>query len=754
MLLLESEFESEKCSRDWLGHPAEPVLNVLKDSLQIDKKDNVVCCEICQRAKQIREQFPLSDHTSKCLGDLVRFDLWGPYKVTSSEGFRYFLTVVDDYTRAVWVYLIKSKDENSKIEKNDSTNVLQDVNHINFFDIEYPEITNDDERVENNLNRDKKSQSDSSSSSVSGSNHNTADFLVDNPRNDAESSGEFVLTEVATLKENVFYKGNLDQNPSLSHGVQNVRSSSRQSVFLRNYNDFVVESKVKYEMDASLGNDRYKARLVAQGFGQKEGIHYEETFSLMVKMVIVMCLLNIVVSMSWSVYQLDVNNVFLYGDLEEVVYMKPPEGYFSSDNKVCRLKKSLYGLKQDPRQWNAKLTSTIIENGFSQSKSDYSLYTKSDKGVFLAMLVYVDDIIITGNNISEIEKFKVFLKSKFMIKDLGKLNYFLGVEVINTDKGNNQVKDNKIDLLVQQYKQFVIFEDESIDSTFARFNTIITSLKALDEGYFSKNYVRKFLRDLHTKWKEKVTAIEESKDLTSLSLDEFIGNLKVYEMIIKKDSEIVKAKVERKSLALKAKKESSDEECSTSGSEDEEYAMAARDFKKFFKRKGRFVRQPRKDKKTFQRSRDDKNSKSDRKCFRCGDPNHLIRECPKPPKEKNQRAFVGGSWSDSGEEDDEKVKHKTCVIAQASSEVRILQKSQENGQNRAKTNTRRKEYTRAGSFLANGQPSQPRECHVSIKEAQPRGEYYTKTSVIKAQELQRYGIASLAIRVLSFQSNG
>ncbi|GKA42230.1 zf-CCHC domain-containing protein [Tanacetum coccineum] len=213
-----------------------------------------------------------------------------------------------------------------------------------------------------------------------------------------------------------------------------------------------------------------------------------------------------------------------------------------------------------------------------------------------------------------------------------------------THQVNSQVKDNKIDLLVQQYEQFVISEDESIDSAFAKFNTIITSLKALDEGYSSKNYVRKFLRALHPKWRAKVTAIEESKDLTSLSLDELIGN-------------------------LKAKKESSDEECSTSGSEDEEYAMAVRDFKKFFKRRGRFVRQPRNDKKTYQRNRDDKNGKSDRKCFRCGDPNHLIGECPKPPKDKNQRAFVGGSWSDSGEEDDEKVKDETCLVAHASSEV-------------------------------------------------------------------------------------
>ncbi|GJZ36083.1 retrovirus-related pol polyprotein from transposon TNT 1-94 [Tanacetum coccineum] len=172
-----------------------------------------------------------------------------------------------------------------------------------------------------------------------------------------------------------------------------------------------------------------------------------------------------------------------------------------------------------------------------------------------------------------------------------------------THQGNSQVKDNKIDLLVQQYKQFVISEDESIDSAFAIFNTTITSLKSLDE-------------------------VES----------ELVGNLKVHEMIIKKDSKIVKDKGERRSLALKVKKESSDEECSTSESEDEEYAMVIRDFKKFFKRRGRFVRQLRNDKKTFQRN-------------------------------KNQRTFVGGSWSDSGEEDDEKIKDKACLVAQTPNEI-------------------------------------------------------------------------------------
>ncbi|GJW92559.1 retrovirus-related pol polyprotein from transposon TNT 1-94 [Tanacetum coccineum] len=155
-----------------------------------------------------------------------------------------------------------------------------------------------------------------------------------------------------------------------------------------------------------------------------------------------------------------------------------------------------------------------------------------------------------------------------------------------------------------------VVSDESIDSDFARFNTLITILKALDE-----------------------------------------------------DPDIVKGKGEKRSPALKAKKESSDEESSTFESEDEEYTIAVRDFKKFFKRRGRFVRQPRNDKNTFQISRDDKNEKSDRKCFRFRDPNHLIGECLKPPRDKNQRAFVRGSWSGSYEEDDEKAKYKMCLKA-------------------------------------------------------------------------------------------
>ncbi|GKD27434.1 hypothetical protein Tco_1233648 [Tanacetum coccineum] len=139
-----------------------------------------------------------------------------------------------------------------------------------------------------------------------------------------------------------------------------------------------------------------------------------------------------------------------------------------------------------------------------------------------------------------------------------------------------------------------------------------------------------FFKALHPKWRAKVTAIDESKGLTSLSLDELIGNLKVYEVIINKDSEMVKGKREQnRSLALKTKKESSDEDSTTSDSEDEEYAMAVKEFKKFFKRRGRFVRQPRDERKSSQRR----------------------------------------AWSDNGKDEEEKGKDETCLVAQVSNEI-------------------------------------------------------------------------------------
>ncbi|GKF00036.1 zf-CCHC domain-containing protein [Tanacetum coccineum] len=156
------------------------------------------------------------------------------------------------------------------------------------------------------------------------------------------------------------------------------------------------------------------------------------------------------------------------------------------------------------------------------------------------------------------------------------------------------------------------------------------------------------------KWRLKVMEIEESNAFSTLLLDELIGNLKDYEVVLEKDSEASKNKKEKyKSLALKAKKVSSNEEVSCSDNDDEEYAMAVRDFRKFFRRRGKFVRQPHDDKKNFRRAKEEKKGKDEQRCFKCGDPNHFINDCPKNSF-NDQKTFIGGCWSDSEEEDDSK----------------------------------------------------------------------------------------------------
>ena len=320
-------------------------------------------------------------------------------------------------------------------------------------------------------------------------------------------------------------------------------------------------------------------------------------------------------------------------------------------------------------------------NGFIYWKNRFETYVKS-KDIDLWYIIIDGDNVVTNikdddqkkligkNNEAKMMLYNALPKKEYERVFLCKTAKDIWQSLIVTHQGNSQVKDNKIDLLVQQYEQFVISEDEIIDNAFARFNTIITSLKALDESFCSKNFVRKFLRALHPKWRAKVTAIEESKDLSSMSLDELIGNLKVHEMVMEKDSELVRGKKEKvKSIALKARVQSSDDEESTSDSDDEEYAMAVRDFKKFFRRRGKFVRQPKDDKKTFRKDRDDRKGKVERKCYRCGDTSHLVGECPKPPKSKPQQAFVGGVWSDYEGDDDEPKNDDIALMAHNSNEV-------------------------------------------------------------------------------------
>ncbi|RVW12701.1 Retrovirus-related Pol polyprotein from transposon RE1 [Vitis vinifera] len=194
----------------------------------------------------------------------------------------------------------------------------------------------------------------------------------------------------------------------------------------------VVGNKWVYKVkQTSTGEvDRFKARLVALGFAQEEGIDFTETFSPVIKPSTVRVLLTLSVQFDWEIRQLDVSNAFLHGILLEDVYMEQPKGFVNSDfpDYVCKLNKSLYGLKQAPRAWFMRLSQTLLEFGFLSSPVDASLFVYHKGHIHLFILIYVDDILVTGTDPSLIQSLIQKLQTEFKMKDLGPLGYFLGIQ--------------------------------------------------------------------------------------------------------------------------------------------------------------------------------------------------------------------------------------------------------------------------------------------------------------------------------------
>ena len=205
---------------------------------------------------------------------------------------------------------------------------------------------------------------------------------------------------------------------------------------------------IKLRSDGSI--DRYKARLVVLGNKQQYGLDYDETFAPVAKMTTVRTILALAASQSWPLHQMDVKNAFLHGDLKEEVYIKLPNGMPTpSPNTVCKLKRSLYGLKQAPRVWFEKFRSTLLVFEFTQSQYDPSLFLQRTPKGIVVLLVYVDDIVVTGSDQDAVSRIKNQLHSTFQMKDLGHLTYFLGLEVHYHHQGISLCQHKYIQDLVQ-----------------------------------------------------------------------------------------------------------------------------------------------------------------------------------------------------------------------------------------------------------------------------------------------------------------
>lgn len=174
----------------------------------------------------------------------------------------------------------------------------------------------------------------------------------------------------------------------------------------------------------------YKARLVAKVFTQMFGVDFTETFSPVVKPATIQIVLCLAISRQWPIRQLDVSNAFLNGVLSETVYMSQPPGFIDPQhpNHVCKLQKALYGLKQAPHAWYNRLRDVLLQWGFTNSCTDSSMFLFDRHGVFLILLVYVYDILLTGSCVTTMNSLIHYLHTVFALKDLGPLSYFLGIE--------------------------------------------------------------------------------------------------------------------------------------------------------------------------------------------------------------------------------------------------------------------------------------------------------------------------------------
>ena len=199
-----------------------------------------------------------------------------------------------------------------------------------------------------------------------------------------------------------------------------------------------VENKwiFKKKTDADGNLTVYKARLVAKGFRQVQGVDYDETFSPVAMLKSIRILLAIAAYHDYEIWQMDVKTAFLNGNIEEELYMVQPEGFVNPEDvgKVCKLQRSIYGLKQASRSWNLRFDEVIKEFEFVQNKEESCIYKKLSGSSVSFLVLYVDDILLVGNDKNLLNSVKEYLNSKFSMKDLGEAAYILGIKSIDIDQ--------------------------------------------------------------------------------------------------------------------------------------------------------------------------------------------------------------------------------------------------------------------------------------------------------------------------------
>ncbi|GJR05694.1 ribonuclease H-like domain-containing protein [Tanacetum coccineum] len=409
-----SSFVSKTLWHQRLGHHADQVLDVLKTTLNLDSHSNSDhLCDTCNKAKQTKEPFSL-------------------------RGITFISLLSPDINQGNNDSEATSMDETNNTHPEGS--VPNETDFINDL-YENSKLNSDTEELPANTLRRSSRQTKLPSSLNDFIVEGKVQYGVERVVNYANLNHDnycFVSALNKSVKPTCYEEAILDSNwiDAMNSEIEALNENHTWIITDLPLGRKAIGNKwiykIKYKSSGDI--DRYKARLVVKGCSKKEGVDFNETFSPIVKMSTVRCFIALFVINSWPLFQLDINNAFLYGDIDEDIYMTIPKGFASKDNnnKVCKLVKSFYRLKQAPRKWNEKLVTILKENGFVQSVNDHSLFTKSKDKKFIALLVYVDDIVVTGNCIDEIDEFKYCLE---LLKEYG----LLGCKTVSTPMEPNYV---------------------------------------------------------------------------------------------------------------------------------------------------------------------------------------------------------------------------------------------------------------------------------------------------------------------------
>ncbi|KAM1087183.1 hypothetical protein ACFX2B_012591 [Malus domestica] len=208
-------------------------------------------------------------------------------------------------------------------------------------------------------------------------------------------------------------------------------------ILLKGHKAIRVKWVYKTKKNANREVERYKARLVANGYSQRAGIDYDKVFAPVARLETIRLLISLAAQNKWKIQQMDVKSAFLNGVLEEEVYIQQPPGYEIKrhEDKVLKLKKAPYGLKQAPQAWNSCIDKYFQENNFTKCPHEHALYVKVKDGDILIVCLYVDDLIFTGSNLSMYEEFKRVMTKEFEITDIGLMVYYLSIEVKQNEEG-------------------------------------------------------------------------------------------------------------------------------------------------------------------------------------------------------------------------------------------------------------------------------------------------------------------------------